>query len=104
MRELIDLFGRLVRLTQERLAHILEHPEMAGLEQEIEQTLLQAETVMESRADTGARLYYRSIVDTLAGDKYLCVVVKFTNGDAFVITAYLTDKVKRGRSLWPKNA
>ena len=34
-----DCFGHSVRLTDERLEHILEHPEMSGLGGEIEQVL-----------------------------------------------------------------
>ena len=48
-----------------------------------------------------ANLYYRYYVGTMVGDKYLCVVVKVLPADAFVLTAYLTDKVKRGVQLWP---
>jgi len=29
-------------------------------------------------------------------------VVKVLEADAFVVTAYLTDKVKKGKQLWPK--
>ena len=36
MLVLVDCFGRKVRLTEERLAHILEHPEMKGLAEEVE--------------------------------------------------------------------
>jgi len=35
MTTLIDCFGRAVRLTTERLAHILEHPEMVGMAAEM---------------------------------------------------------------------
>jgi hypothetical protein len=31
----------------------------------------------------------------------LCVVVKYAQADAFVLTAYLTDKPKKGEQLWP---
>ena len=41
-------------------------------------------------------------VGTMVGDKYLCVVVMVQSADAFVLTAYLTDKVKQGEQLWPK--
>jgi hypothetical protein len=41
-------------------------------------------------------------VGTLVGDKYLCVAVKIRATDAFVLTAYLTDRVKRGVPLWPR--
>jgi hypothetical protein len=30
----------------------------------------------------------------------MCVVVKQRQNDAFVVTAYLTDKVKQGAVLW----
>jgi hypothetical protein len=102
MRVIHDYRGVPIRLTDERLAHILEHPEMVGLESAIEQTLAQPETVIESFSDPQARLYYRFYVGTRVGDKYLCVVVKISRDDAFVLTAYLTDMVKRGAQIWPQ--
>ena len=39
MRTLIDYEGRAIRLTDERLEHILKHPEMRGMEQRIAETL-----------------------------------------------------------------
>jgi len=32
---------------------------------------------------------------------FLCVVVKTLDEDAFVLTAYLTDRIKKGVVLWP---
>ena len=106
MRILHDYQGRAVRLTDERLAHILEHPEMQGLEQAIEDTLLTPARVVQSLSDPGARLYYRYYVGSVAGDKFLCVVVKFDidTDDAFVLTAYLTDEIKKGTEIWPTSA
>ena len=37
----------------------------------------------------------------MVGGKHLCVVVKVRQEDAFVVTAYLTDRVKKGILLWP---
>ena len=102
MRILHDYQGVPIRLTDERLAHILEHPEMAGLEGAIEETLTRPEKVVESFSDPQARLSYRFYVGTRVGDKYLCVVVKVLGEDAFVLTAYLTDRAKRGVRIWPK--
>jgi len=102
MKVLRDYRGLSIRLSDERLAHILEHPEMGGMERAIEETLEQPERVLESFSDLDARLYYRFYTGTAAGDKYLCVIVKHAGGDAFVVTAYLTDKVKRGVLIWPK--
>ena len=101
MRTLPDFEGRQIRLTDERLAHIREHPEMMGLEHAIEETLRTPTHVVESVSDAQARLDYRYDVGTRVGDKYLCVVVKLIADDAFVLTAYLTDTVKKGRLLWP---
>ena len=87
MKVLNDYEGRAVRLTDERLAHILEHPEMSGMEDRIEETLKDPERVIESLSDPEAHLYYRFYLGTRVGDKHLCVVVKLAQNDAFVLTA-----------------
>lgn len=104
MKLLHDHRGLAIRLTDERLAHIREHPEMVGLDAAIEQALRQPEVVIQSASDDQAHLYYRYYLGTRVGDKYLCVVVKVLPADAFVLTAYLTDKVKTGVQLWPTSA
>jgi hypothetical protein len=96
-----DYEGRSIRLTDERLAHILEHPEMVGMEAAIEETLVAPEAVIGSFSDERAHLYYRFYVGTRVGDKYVCVVVKIASNDAFVLTVYLTDKIKKGTQIWP---
>jgi len=100
---LYDHEGRAIRLTDERLAHILEHPEMQGMEGRIEQTVRRPERVLESLSDPQARLYYRMYLATRVGDKHLCVVVKLADNDAFVLTAYLVSKPAGRRQLWPRN-
>ena len=37
---------------------------------------------------------------TILGDKWMCVVVKYAENDAFVVTAYLTENPKAGENLW----
>jgi hypothetical protein len=101
MRILEDCFGRKVRLTDERLAHILEHPEMIGLAEEVELVLRQPLLVRCSRTDDAVRLFYEFYAETIVGGKWLCVVVKYSESDAFVVTAYLTDKPKAGETVWP---
>ena len=95
-----DHRGLAVRLTGERFAHILEHPEMKGLESAIGDTLRDPAPVVQSVADPAANLYYRWYRATAVGDKYLCVVVKIAEDDAFILTAYLTDRIKRGTIIW----
>ena len=89
-------------MTEERLIHILEHPEMKGMVPKIEETIQHPSKVIQSKSDLRARLYYRFYFGTLVGDKYLCVVVKFGMRDAFILTAYFTDSIKKGDSVWPK--
>jgi len=101
MRRMIDCFGRSIRLTHERLAHIMEHPEMRGMEAQIERTLLQPTWVRRSKVDADIRLFYEFYAQTIVGGKWLCIVVKYTGDDAFIVTAYLTDKPKAGEDLWP---
>jgi len=100
MKTLKDCFGHSVRLTDERLAHILEHAEMKGMAAEIERVLREPQLVRRSRSDAAVRLFYEFYAQTIAGGKWLCVVVKYGENDAFVVTAYLTDKPKAGVDLW----
>jgi hypothetical protein len=101
MKLLKDYQERLVRLTDERLAHILEHPEMANLEAALAETLASPTLVVQSQSESSVELSYRFFLGTRVGDKWLCVVVKYAVDDAFILTAYLTDKPKRGEQLWP---
>jgi hypothetical protein len=71
-----------VRLTDERLAHILDHPEMAGLEAAIRETLAHPALVVQSISDEAARLYNRFYSAAPMGDKFVCVVVKVKPDDA----------------------
>jgi hypothetical protein len=82
-----DCLGFDVRLTIERQAHILQHPEMAGLEEAIADTLKTPKEVRISRSDTSTRLFYQYYKNTPVGAKWLCVVVKYLEADAFVVTA-----------------
>lgn len=101
MKVVRDCFGRSVRLTEERMAHIIQHPEMVGMEKDVEKVLQLPAEVRVSRSDASVRLYYAYYAKTRVGGKWLCVVVKSPPGDAFVVTAYLTDQLKVGDTVWP---
>jgi len=103
MKLLRDCFGHAVRLTDERLAHIMEHAELAGMEDDIERVLEKPSQVNRSRSDDDVKLFYEFYARTRVGGKWFCVVVKYLPNDAFVITEYLTDTVKAGELLWPKS-
>lgn len=64
MRLLKDYQGRDVRMTDERLRHILEHPEMANLEVALEETLQRPQFVVRSQVDRATELSYRFYIGT----------------------------------------
>jgi hypothetical protein len=98
-----DIQDRQIRLTDERLEHIeTEHPEMSGQLDKIGETLLQPDTIIKSRIDPDVEQYYRSYEVTPVTEKYLCVIVKVLVDDLFIITAFFTDTVKRGKVLWKR--
>jgi len=99
---LSDFQDNNIRLTDERLSHIKEHPEMAPHIGKIYEVLSVPDIVVKSGSDEEARLYYRYYKGLSIGSKYLCIVVKFKKDDAFVVTAYFTDNIKKGDVVWKK--
>jgi hypothetical protein len=102
MTEFKDVWGFKISLTDKRKMHLLEHPEMSGQEDKLSETLLEPDAVIQSRSDDSVKLFHRFYDRLTIGDKFLCVVVKYTEAGTFIITAYFTDKVKKGEILWKK--
>lgn len=89
-------------MSNERWAHIMrEHPEVGPYRDRIQETLSQPEYVKVSMRDASVLLYYRFFEDILDGKYFLTVVKKGLR--SFVLTCYITDKVKRGISAWEKS-
>ena len=74
---------------------------MRELAAEVERVLRRPLFVRCSRTDDAVRLFYEFYAEMIVGGKWLCVVVKYAESDAFVVTAYLTDKPKAGETVWP---
>ncbi len=103
MKWFVDFYSRKIRLTDERLEHIeLDHPEMSGQIDKIGETLSNPDFVVKSRTDSEAELFYKHYSESPVGGKYLCVIVKTRGDDFFVLTAYFTDTIKRGETLWTR--
>lgn len=98
------VFGKEIRITQERINHILEnHPEFDNtVFDKITETLQFPDEIIESKSDNCVNLYYKKYVKTEIGDKLLCVVTKTNEIDTFMLTAYFTDKIKTGTIIWKK--
>ena len=98
-----DVNNRQIRLTDERKEHIeTDHPEMSGQIVKIQDTLLNPDIIIKSRTDPDVELFFRQYESTPVTEKYLCVIVKVLENDLFIITAFFTDTIKRGETLWKK--
>lgn len=103
MLNIKDIWSRNVRLTDERLNHLeTSHPEMRGQLEKIQEALSDPEKVVRSITDEKVELFYRHHRTTPVTSKFICVVVKNSVDEKFVVTAYFTDTVKRGEVLWEK--
>jgi hypothetical protein len=68
----------------------------------IGETLQHPDVVMMSNYDREVLLYYRQYERTPVASKYLVVVAKVTSADAFILTAFFTDKIKEGEKRWAR--
>ena len=90
-----DEHGNEVRLTDERLQHILRrHPEMAFQIHRLAETVASPDAVRPSRSNPAVQLYYRLYPDLRGRNRYICLVVKRENGYSFILTAYLDRRIK----------
>jgi len=91
--------GLPIRLTDERWTHITEeHCELAGLRLDVLETVADPQRVLAGGEDE-----LLAIREVESG-KYLVVVYRELTEDGFVITAFLTRRVRsfeRRRQLWP---
>lgn len=95
--EVTSVLGKTIRLTNEYWDFIVKvkHPSLRGKEKIVELTLKDSDEVRQSASDSTVFLYY------LAYNEYwICVVCRHENGEGFVITAYLTDRIKEGARVW----
>ena len=95
VRRFTDGHGNEVRLTDERLGHILRrHPEMAFQLHRFAETLASPDAVRPSRSNPAVQLYYRLYPDLRGRNRYICLVVKRETDYSFILTAYLSRSIK----------
>jgi len=75
----------------------IKHRNMRGKENNVISTLSKPDFIRRSKIDEAVFLYYKNV------ENYLyCAVVRHENGPGYLITTYLTDKVKEGELIWTK--
>jgi hypothetical protein len=97
---LVDYHQRAIRLSEERRAHILEHPEMNGQFDWIKETVATPDFIVATPVDPSVHVYHRFYPQTPVTRKYLLVAVKITTDDAFVLTAFFSSRSKKGVTVW----
>lgn len=93
--EVKDKTGRKIRLTQKQWSHInKKHPAVANHLDKIKETLERPDTITESDSKEKIYLYYRYHKFLKSPYNYILVVVKYLNGNGFVISAYFERGIK----------
>lgn len=91
----------IIRTTKEYWLKIIttKHPSIAKYENQVKQALENPDQISRSKQDVQVHLYYKNI-----GNLYVCVIadhIKLKN-EGYIITAYLTDRIKEGEKIYVK--
>ena len=93
--QITDKSGRKIHLSKERWKHInQEHPELSDYLEEIKEKLKNPTKVKEFDYDNDVRYFYKYYKNRESAAKYLLVIVKYLNGNGFIITAYFVRNIK----------
>lgn len=95
-----DYANRSIRLTSERWQHILVHAEMLTQRERIKETLSQPDVVVKTQKADDVHIYQRFYERTPVTQKYLTVAVKMLPDNAFILTAFFTNRTKRGKVIY----
>jgi len=91
--EVVDKSGRKIRLTKKQWGHITrDHPEISN--NEIIKETLENPTKITQSYGVRKHYYYKYYKDRKSPDKFLMVIVKYLNGEGFVISAFYVKNVK----------
>jgi len=94
---LLNLSVRITVAYWEQISAI-KHPIMKNELESVKSTIILPDEIRQSRYDSKVFLFYKEKSE----NRFICVVIKRLNGDGFIITAYITDKIKQGEKIWPK--
>jgi hypothetical protein len=91
--------GKVIRLTDERWTHIIEgQGELAEMQARVLETVTEPERILEGRA--GELIAIRAV----EVGKWLIVMYRELEADGFIITAFLTRRIRslnKRKQIWP---
>jgi len=77
----------------------VKHPALLGREADIIRVLADPEQVRRSRMDPEVHLFYRS-----EGARWLRAVTRRLGDHGYLVTAYPTDTIKAGTTVWTRSS
>ena len=86
--EIVDKTGRNIRLTNKQFEHVICHKGMENYIEEIKDTLIKPLKIV-SHEEGDLYDYFNYYKNRKQKSKYLQVVVKYLNGDGFILSAYI---------------
>ena len=91
--EIKDKFGNKIHLSKERWKHIREyHPDVENCD-EISETLQKPDKIIADERE-GVNNFYKYLKHKKQKSKFLKVIVKYLNGEGFVMSAHFTRNIK----------
>jgi hypothetical protein len=75
-----------------------KHPVLSGCEGEVRRVLQEPDEVRRSRRDTKVLLFYRRLES-----RWLCAAIRREDDSGFLVTAYPTDAIKAGETIWRRS-
>ncbi|MBD1824265.1 hypothetical protein H6F51_17470 [Cyanobacteria bacterium FACHB-DQ100] len=97
--EILTPLGFTVRTSEEYWQRLIaKHPDIKELEELVQAALAVPDEIRRSSRDAEVLLFYRSH----RTERWVVAVARRLNGDGFLITAYQTDAIKEGETVWLK--
>lgn len=92
--EVVDKTGRKIRLTKTQWSHIIAiHAEMSNYIEEIQETLKKPLKII-YQEKVNLKRYFSYQKHRKRPEKYLRVIVRYLNGEGFIITAHFVKNIK----------
>jgi len=98
--DVVTPLGFSVRCTRAYWDHVLleKHPVLRGHEGDVRAALADPDEVRRSRRDPAVLLFYRGGVP-----RWTCAITKVEGNRGFLVTAYPTDTIKIGETVWTRS-
>ncbi len=89
-----DKTGRKIRLTKKQHSHICKkHPAISNYFEELKETLIKPDKIIESDDDKNVRFYYKFYKKLKPPYQNILAIVKYLNGEGFIISTYFIKNI-----------